>query len=231
MRRCAMQPERVMKSLATTFLIFLTCIVVAGTISLIDRAETTLSASGSTVQACTNAADARNGATLAEFAVSAQEKLRLAPPSYPVVFDDLRPNDPGYAAAQAVYPFLHRQLLCPECALDSSFSSKDALTRAQAAVVLVSILTAQERINLLTPEQSAGVLENVPDADAVSALAQPYIATALADGVLSLDSDNMIRPTQPYSRIEMAAAFDTIQRRFPPSAATASLRVASEAAR
>jgi hypothetical protein len=220
-----------MKSLATTFLIFLTCIVVAGTISLIDRAQVTLSASSGTLSASANGADARNVATLAEFARTAQEKFRLAQPSYPVAFDDLRPNDPDYAVAQAVYPFLHRQLLCPECALDARFFPKDALTRAQAAVVLVSILTAQERINLLTPEQSSGVLENVPDADAVSAFAQPYIATALTDGILALDGENMVRPTQPYLRIEMTAAFDTIQRRFPPSAATASLHFASESGR
>ena len=221
-----------MKSLATTFLIFLTCIVVAGTISMIDRAQVTLSASAiGPVQARTSAADARNAATLAEFARSAQEKLRLAPPGYPVVFDDLRPNDPNYAAAQAIYPFLHRQLLCPECALDSKFFPRGALTRAQAAVVLVSILTEQERTNLLTPEQTAGVLENVPDADTISAFAQPYIATALSDGILRLDRDNMIHPAQPYSRVEMAAAFDTIQRRFPPSAATACLHLGSEAGR
>lgn len=220
-----------MKSLTATFLIFVTCIGVAGTISLIDRAQGMLSPFGGTVPASTKAADARKGVTLAEFASSAHERLRLAPPSYPVVFDDLRPNDPEYAVAQAIYPFLHRQLLCPECALDSKFFSQQALTRAQAAVVLVGILTAQERIDLLTPEQSAGVLENVPDADAVSALAQPYIATALADGILEVDSLNMVRPTQPYSHSEMAAAFDTIQRRFPPSAATASLRVATEAGR
>jgi hypothetical protein len=105
------------------------------------------------------------------------------------------------------------------------------LTRAQAAVVLVSILTEQERTNLLTPEQTARVLENVPDAETISAFAQPYIATALSDGILQLDRGNMVRPAQPYSRVEMAAAFDAIQRRFPPSAATASLRIAREAAR
>jgi S-layer homology domain len=232
MRRCAMPPGCVMKSLATIFLIFLTCIVVAGTNSLIDRAQLTLSASAvRPAQPRASAADARNGATLAEFARSAQEKLRVAAPNYPVVFDDLRPNDPDYAAAQAIYPFLHRQLLCPQCALESRFLSKESLTRAQAAVVLVSILTEQERTSLLTPEQTAGVLENVSDADTISTFAQPYIATALTDGILQLDSGNMIRPTQPYSRIEMAVAFDTIQRRFPPSAATACLHLAREAAR
>jgi hypothetical protein len=226
-----------MKSLATTFLIFVTCIVVAGTNALIDRAQVTLAASsGGIIPIGANVSDVRDSGvrgatTLAEFAGTAQEKFRLAQPSYPIAFDDLRANDPHYAAAQAVYPFLHRQLLCPECALDSRFSPKSALTRAQAAVVLVSILTTQERTGLLTPEQTADALTDVPDADAVSVFARPYIATALADGILVLDAGNMIRPAQPYSRTEMNAAFDTIQRRFPPSTATACLHFAKEAGR
>jgi hypothetical protein len=232
-----MRPENAMKSLATTFLIFVTCIVVAGTNALIDRAQVTLAASpGGSMQAGANVSDDRgsgagNAATLAEFAKTAQGKFRLAQPSYPIAFDDLRPNDPNYAAAQAVYPFLHRQLLCPECSLDSRFSPQNALTRAQAAVVLVSILTEQERASLLTPEQTADVLANVPDGDAVSDFARPYIATAVADGILALDTGNMVRPAQPYSRTEMNAAFATIQQRFPPSTATAALHPAGEAVR
>ena len=220
-----------MKSLATTFLIFVTCIVVAGTNALIDQAQMTLSASSAETQVDAPATDVRNAATLAEFASVTREKLKLAQPSDPVTFDDLRPNDSNYAAAQAVYPFLHRQLLCPECPLTSSFSPKNSLTRAQAAVVLVSILTSQERVSLLTPEQTADTLANVPDAEAVSVFAQPYIATALAHGILVLETGNMVRPAQPYSRTEMAAAFNTIQRRFPPSAATACLRIPYEARR
>jgi hypothetical protein len=226
-----------MKSLATTFLIFVTCIAVAGTDALIDRAQVTLAASsGSNIPMGANVPDlrdsgVRDATTLAEFAKTAQETFRLAQPSYPIAFDDLHQADPNYAAAQAVYPFLHRQLLCPECALDSRFAPKNALTRAQAAVVLVSILADQERTSLLTPEQTADTLADVPDADAVSVFARPYIATALADGILVLDAGNRVRPAQPYSRTEMTAALDTIQRRFPPSAATACLHFAKEAAR
>jgi len=36
-----------MKSLVTTFLVFATCIVIAGTIALIDQAQATLSLSSS----------------------------------------------------------------------------------------------------------------------------------------------------------------------------------------
>jgi len=221
-----------MKSLATTFLIFVTCIVVAGTIALIDRAEVTIAASSAGgIPIGANVSGVRDAATLAEFAKTVQEKFRLAQPSDPIAFDDLPPNDPNYAAAQAVYPFLHRQLLCPECALDARFSPQNALTRAQAAVVLVGILNTRERISLLTSEQTADVLTDVPDADSVPVFARPYIATALADGFLVLDAGNMVHPEEPYSARCRHAAFDAMERRFPPSTATACLHLAREAAR
>jgi hypothetical protein len=219
-----------MKSLATTFLIFLTCLAVSGTIALVDRAQAVLypASDGNTPADMKNVTGA---VTLAEFATNVQEKFVLPQPADLVVFDDLRPGDANYAAAQAIYPFLHRQLLCPECAVSSSFSPRDPMTRAQAAVVLVSILSAQERINLLSPEQTADVLSEIPDADAISTLARPYIATALANGILVLQPGNMFRPTQPYLRTEMAAALDTLQRRFPAFAATASLHLAGRSTR
>jgi hypothetical protein len=219
-----------MKSLATTFLLFLTCIAVAGTIALVDRAQTVLyPASDGNLEAATG--QVADAVTLAEFAADAQDKFALPQPADLVVFDDVRKGDANYAAAQAIYPFLHRQLLCPECALSASFSPKEPVTRAQAAVAVVSILTAQERINLLSPDQTADVLSELPDADAVSTFARPYIATALAEGILVPQPRNMLRPTQPYLRTDMAALFGAMQRRFPPLPATASLRLAGGSAR
>jgi hypothetical protein len=228
-----MRPENHMKSLATTFLIFLTCLGVAATIALVDRAQAVLApaSDGNPPAGTRNVAEAANALTLAEFAVDMQEKFALPQPADMVAFDDVRPKDADYAAAEAAYPFLHRQLLCPECALSSSFSPKNSVTRAQAAVVLVSILAAQDRLSLLSPDQTADVLADVPDADGVSSFARSYIATALADGILVTQPGNTFDPTQPYLRTELAAALDTIERRFPPSAATASLHIAGESAR
>lgn len=222
-----------MKSLATTFLIFATCIVVAGTIALIDQAQATLDlSSGYTTQGgAGQAAAAGKVVTLGEFAKSVEQNFRLPQPDAPVTFDDVRPSDPDYAAAQTVYPFLHRQLICPECALTSNFYPKKPLTRAQAAVVLVSILVMEEKITLLTPDETSDVLANVPDADSVSVFARPYIATALAYGILPLQPEDMVRPAQSYSRAEMTALLDTVQRRFPSSAATASLHLSNEVPR
>jgi S-layer homology domain len=221
-----------MRSLATTFLLFLTCIAVAGTIALVDRAQSVLyPASDGNVQASTgHLNEATDAVTLAEFATDLRDKLALPQPADVVVFDDLHPSDANYAAAQAIYPFLHRQLLCPECALSSSFLPQESVTRAQAAVALVSILIAQDRISLLSPEETADVLAEIPDADAVSSFARPYIATALAEGLLAQQPGNTFRPTQPFLRTDMAA-LDMIRRRFPAATATASLHVAGRNAR
>jgi hypothetical protein len=130
-----------------------------------------------------------------------------------------------------VYPFLHRQLICPECALTSHFYPKNPLTHAQAAVVLVSILVTEGKITLLNTNETSDVLADVPDADSVSVYARPYIATALVYGILPLQPEDMVRPTQSYSRAEMTALLDTVQRRFPSSAATASLHLSNEVRR
>jgi S-layer homology domain len=221
-----------MKSLVTTFLLFATCLVVAGTIALIDQAQATLAASSDTMEvARTELAAAADAPTLSEFANSVQEKFALPQPDAPVVFDDVPQSNPSYTAAEAVYPFLHRQLLCPDCALTPNFYPKAQLTRAQAAVVLVSILIRAGKITLATPEETSDILANVPDADSVSVFARPYIATAVANGLLRLEPGNLIRPSQPYSHTEMAAIFDTVQRRFPPPPATAYLRLPSRAGR
>ena len=218
-----------MKSLATTFLIFATCIVVAGTIALIDRAQATLSLSSVEAGPVASAAVARTGdaLTLNEFSDCVHQRFALRQPDAPIAFDDVQPSDPAYTAAQAVYPFLHRQLLCPACALSSNFYGTHPLTRAQAAVALVSILIAQDRISLVTREETADVLANVPDADSISFLARPYIATALAEGILAPDQGNLIRPADPYSHGELNAAFAAVQRRFPLPAATALLHFAN----
>ena len=222
-----------MKSLMTTFLIFATCILVAGTIALIDQAQATLALSSGRVGELSAKQTPRvaDPTTLNEFANSVQEKFALPQPEAPIEFDDLRSGDPNYAAAQAVYPFLHRRLLCPECALTLHFNGKHPLTRAQAAVALVSILMREKKITLATSEETSDVLANVSDADAVSEFARPYIATALAEGILLLEPGNLIRPAQPYTQTEMAALFNTVQRRFPAPAATACLHVAKEAGR
>jgi hypothetical protein len=218
-----------MKSLASTLLIFVTCLIVAGTMALIDRTQAVLSSSSSANMQgdAIQVAEAGDPATLSEFAKSVQQQFALPQPNTPVTFDDVRRGDSDYAAAQAVYPFLHRRLLCPECDLTSSFSPKSSLTRAQAAVALVSILVTQEKISLLSPEQTSDVLANVPDADSVSVFARPYIATAFANGILTPLAGNTIQPWQPYSRTEMAAESEQMKRRFLNSAATVKWKVAA----
>jgi hypothetical protein len=78
-----------MKSLATTLLIFLTCLAVSGTIALVDRAQAVLylASDGNTPADMKNVTGA---VTFAEFATNVQEKFALPQPADLVVFDDLR---------------------------------------------------------------------------------------------------------------------------------------------
>jgi hypothetical protein len=87
-----------MKSLATTFLIFATCIVVSGTIALIDQAQATLNLSSgdSMLVSARKVAGAGNTITLGEFAKTVDQKLSLPQPDAPVSFDDFRPRAPDY---------------------------------------------------------------------------------------------------------------------------------------
>src|SRR5438270_178876 len=100
-------PGNCMKSLATTFLVFLTCLAVAGTIALVDRAQTVLypASDGATQVSTSHVNDAAGAVTLAEFAADLREKFALPQPADLVVFDDVRAGDTNYASAQAIYPF------------------------------------------------------------------------------------------------------------------------------
>jgi hypothetical protein len=156
-----------------------------------------------------------------DFATSVQQRFNLPQPTHAVAFTDLHPGDPNYTAAQAIYPFLRRQLLCPGCLLTSNFSPDIALTRAQSAITFVSILSSQQKIQVLSQAQANTVLASVADAGSIPVLARPYIATAIQNGILPLQRGNAIQPMQPYSRADMEAAFNTIQTKFnvPPAPA------------
>jgi hypothetical protein len=88
--------------------------------------------------------------TRADFADSIQKHFSLPQPSHPIVFADVHPNDVIYSAAEAIWPFLQRQILCPGCMLSANFGSNNQITRAEAAIVLVNILIANHRIQIST---------------------------------------------------------------------------------
>lgn len=186
------------------------------TVSSTDTVQAIAIATGAKVSSAAKVAYTCSSTNVAQadFATSVQQRFSLAQPAQPVPFADLHPDDPNYAAAEAIYPYLHRQLLCPGCLLTSNFSANVALTRAQASIALVSILIAEQKIQLLGTADTNRVLANVPDANSVPIPARPYIATAIANRILTMQAGSSIEAMQPYSRTDMNAAFNVIQQQF-----------------
>jgi hypothetical protein len=151
-----------------------------------------------------------------------QKKFRLPQPAIPVHFADLPPSDPNYAAAQAVTPFLNRQVLCSGCVLSSNFGAKQPLPRAAAAVFFVSLLRARNQLGLLNASEATQLLANVPDAAALPAVQRRYIATAVKHGLLPLHAGNAVHAEKPLAPAELNQSLQKIQLRFkltppPPS--------------
>lgn len=152
----------------------------------------------------------------ADIALLLQQAFSLPQPAHAVAYADVRSTDLIYPAAQAVTPFLNRQVLCPNCLLSANFSPQRPISRAEAAITLVSILIAANKVQLLSAASANSVLNGVSDAGSLPPFARRYAATAIQNGVLALESGNMLQPSQPYSHTELAAALNTIKAKFGP---------------
>jgi len=152
--------------------------------------------------------------TVAGFAVLMQQQFNLPQPANPVHFADLAPGDPNYAAAQAITPFLHRQVLCHGCVLSANFGPNQPLQRVAAAVFFVSVLMAQNKVQLLSAKDADGVLASAPDTNILPLVARRYVATALKYGVLPLRAGNTIQSMKPFSPTEMTTVLQTMQNQF-----------------
>jgi hypothetical protein len=156
--------------------------------------------------------------TQAGFATAVQQRFSLPQPATPVRFSDLAPSDPNYAAAQAITPFQNRQVLCPGCVLSANFGPNQTSPRAASAVFFVTLLMAQNKVQLLSPRDADSTLAGVPDAGGLTDLTRRYLATALKNGVLPLREGNTLQIAAPLSPAEMAAVLQAIQSQFnlPP---------------
>jgi hypothetical protein len=152
--------------------------------------------------------------TVGEFAQQMQQKFALPQPAVPVHFADLAPSDPNYAAAQAITPFLNRQVLCPGCVLSANFGAKQLLPRAAAAVFFVSVLRARNQVELLNASETKQVLINVPDATGLPPVQRRYIATAVKHGLLSLHAGNAVHAAMPLAPTELNQSLQKIQLQF-----------------
>lgn len=163
----------------------------------------------------------RPAVSRADIALLLQQAFNLPPPKRTVAFADLRSTDLVYPAAQALTPFLNRQVLCPNCLLSANFLPQRPTSRAEAAVALVSVLIAGKKLQLLSASSANSVLTGVPDAGSLPPFARRYVATAIQSGVLTLQSGNTLQPGQTFTHAELAASLNTIRTNFGPVVITA----------
>jgi 2',3'-cyclic-nucleotide 2'-phosphodiesterase/3'-nucleotidase/5'-nucleotidase len=132
--------------------------------------------------------------TRADFAAAAQKLFSLPPPANPVWFADVSPTASNYAAIEAVGPYVMqaRGMLCPTCLLSSSFGPDNPLPRVQAIALLTQILVSTGREQLATPADSDTALRDVPDGRTLPPTARRLVATALASGVATLQSNQTL---------------------------------------
>jgi hypothetical protein len=156
----------------------------------------------------------------ADIALLLQQAFNLPQPGHTVAYADLHSTDLVYPSAQALTPFLNRQVLCPNCLLSANFSPQKPTSRAEAAVILVSLLMAGRKLQLLSATSANNVLNGVPDAVNLPPVARRYVATAIQNGLLPLQSGRRLQPGQPYSHAELASALETIRTNFGPVVVT-----------
>lgn len=154
----------------------------------------------------------------ADFAKVIQRQFDLPQPSPAISFGDVIPGDPIYRAVEAMAPHLHRQLLCPGCHLRTYFFPNVEISRAEVAVIFVSILLGEHKVQLPTLAQADLFLSDVADAKDVPKTARQYIVAAFKNNLLNLQAGHRIAGYQPYSQEDMNGSLATIQQRFsiPP---------------
>jgi len=140
----------------------------------------------------------------------------LPAPQSPPPIPDISPNDPIYPFAQALSPFMRVQLLCPGCRLSVNFEPNRGFSRAELAVLLVSLLVAGNQVRLLNFAETNAVLSTVSDTgDSITLpiLARPFVATAIQSGIMTVQGGEF-QPTSPASQADVTAALNSIQAQF-----------------
>jgi hypothetical protein len=149
----------------------------------------------------------------ATFATSLQEAFALPVPVAHVPFVDVLPGDPSYDAIQTVAPYLHRKVLCPGCRLSLNYLPSDAPSRVEAAVTIVSLLIERHGVVLLSDAQATAALERASDAASLNPLARRFVATAIAQQVLSLDEKGRVRGAEAFAMSDFSAALGALDRK------------------
>jgi hypothetical protein len=131
-----------------------------------------------------------------------------------VSFPDVQLGTTLEEAARAIAPYRNRQILCPGCALGSNFLADDTPSRFETAVVLVSILLAQHRIELVSDAERDRIASSVKGTGDLLPLARTYVATALKYKLLNLGPANEADLDSPIQRGDFAVQLVDIQQKF-----------------
>lgn len=152
--------------------------------------------------------------TRGDFATMVQTLFQLTKPAEPVAFSDLKTTDPIYGAVQSMAPFMNRQALCRGCALSTNFSPNVAISREEAAVILVRILGSRNLVQQLSDSDLNTFLSSTPDAKNWKPFAAPYFAVAIKSGIIPLLGDNTFQPAMKLTRVSTAVVLDSVHQRF-----------------
>jgi hypothetical protein len=152
-----------------------------------------------------------------EMAIALQTLLNPPPPqnrieatSYP----DVQLGTRLEAAVRAIAPYRNRQILCPGCALGTNLLPDDNPSRGEMAVLLVSILVAEHRMELVPDAERDRLLASAKGVGDLLAVGRTYIATALKNQLLNLEPGNDADLASPIRRGTFASQLVDIQQRF-----------------
>ena len=152
--------------------------------------------------------------TRRQFVVAVQRLFHLTPAQNQPLFHDVPSTDPDLGAINSVAPFMQRQAFCPGCALNNEFRPEAPISVTAEAVTLTSILNSRHQIELTNASDAASMLAPASDLSQLAAPAQVFVATAVRNGIVSID-DLMARNAAPIAtRAATAVLLDTIQQRF-----------------
>jgi len=154
--------------------------------------------------------------TRGDFAVLAQGMFKLKANPKSRTYDDVPAGSALFGSVSALAPYMNFQPLCPGCALPRHFLANTPITRAQMALVMVRILGAQKKIAPLSAADIGALMAQNPDAASVSARAWPYLALAVKQQILPVQTGNLLAPHLAVTRAQGAVIADAVQQHFVP---------------
>lgn len=119
--------------------------------------------------------------TRAEFARDLAKTFVFPRSNLAISFDDVDQNDPSLSAYVAAQPYMAE---FTDAQGTLSFNGAEFVSRKEAALAMASIIVGADKAALLEDNQVEAILARFPDRIAIEPYLQPYVATALADGLL-----------------------------------------------